>query len=259
MHLKFWFKTALYYFVPGGYGYVRHLRKFRDPGYVYSRDKHSVRDKHHVKSGWKEQNQDDFQYRDYNDYQEYLNHQGQKFDEILKIRGGFTNRVIAGYRYRFYRRFRHLTVRLPRSAQIICAGARQGTEVEVLWDIGFKNTCGIDLNPGPDNKFVRVGDFMHMENPDSSADMIYCNALDHAFNLESFFCENARVIKPDGYVLYDIAVQNEENPEYGAFEAAGWKSQEALFLVMLKYFKKVIKVETEPRWMWVLLQGKAHP
>jgi SAM-dependent methyltransferase len=257
MHLKFWLKTALYYYLPGGYGYARHIRKFRDPDYVHSRDKHSVRHKHHAKSDWKKQNQGDFHYRDYKDYQEYVSHQSQKFDEILKMRGGFTNRAIAAYRCKFYRRFHHLPAFLPKSAHILCAGARQGTEVEVLRDIGFKGAYGIDLNPGPDNKFVRLGDFMHLENPDSSVDMIYCNALDHAFNLESFFCEHARVIKPDGYALYDIAVQDKEAQEQGAFEAAGWKSHEALFLFMLKYFKKVVKVETEPAWMWILLQGKA--
>jgi SAM-dependent methyltransferase len=254
MHLKFWFKTALYRYVPGGYGYARHLRRFHDPDYLHSRDKHSIRDKHHAKGDWNAQKQEDFYYRNYKDYEEYVSHQKQKFQEILKMRGGFTNLAIASYRYKFYRRFHHLPTFLPKSAHILCAGARQGTEVEVLWDIGFKNAYGIDLNPGPDNKFVRIGDFMHLENPDSSLDMIYCNALDHAFNLESFFREHARVIKPDGYVLYDIAVQDKE---HGAFEAAGWKSQEALFLLMLKYFKKVTKVETEPGWMWTLLQGKA--
>ena len=255
MHPKFWFKTALYRWVPGGYGYVRHLRRFRDPDYVFSRDRHSVREKHNLTTSgcWQEQNQNDFHYRDYKDYQEYVDHQGQKFEEILKIRGGFTNRTITAYRCRFYRRFRYLLGFLPKSANILCAGARQGTEVEVLRDIGFKDAFGIDLNPGPDNKFVRTGDFMHIENPDSSLDMIYCNALDHAFNLDSFFREHARVLKPDGYVLYDIAVQDKE---HGAFESAGWKSQETLFLLMLKYFKNVIKVETEPGWMWVLLQGK---
>lgn len=253
MHLKFWVKTALYRYVPGGYGYARHLRRFHDPDYLHSRDKHSIRDKHHAKGDWNAQKQEDFYYRNYKDYEEYVSHQKQKFQEILKIHGGFTNWAIASYRYKFYRRFHHLPTFLPKSAHILCAGARQGTEVEVLWDIGFKNAYGIDLNPGPDNKFVRIGDFMHLENPDSSLDMIYCNALDHAFNLESFFREHVRVIKPDGYVLYDIAMQNKE---HGAFEAASWKSQEALFLLVLKYFKKVTKVETEPGWMWILLQGK---
>lgn len=257
MHLKFRFKTALYRYMPGGYGYVRILRRLYDPNYLYSRDKHNVRNKHHAKGGWKEQNQGSFHYRDYKDYEEYISHQSQKFNEILKMRGGFTNQAIADYRCKFYRRFCHLPVFLPKSAHILCAGARQGTEVEVLRDLGFKNTYGIDLNPGPDNKFVRVGDFMHLENPDSSLDMIYCNCVDHAFNLESFFCEHARVIKPNGYVLYDTTVQDERAQEQGAFEAVRWKSEEALFLLMLKHFKKVIKVETEPGWMWILLQGKA--
>ncbi len=230
---------------------MRHLRKLRDTSYVHSYDKHSVRDKHHAQGGGKEQNQSSFHYRDYNDYQEYVDHQSRKLDVMLKM-GGFTNRAITGYRYRFYRRFSHLPGLLPESAHILCAGARQGTEVEVLRDIGFKNAYGIDLNPGPDNKFVRVGDFMHLENQDSSLDMIYSNALDHAFNLDSFFHEHARVIKPTGYVLYDIAVGG----ELGPFEAVSWKSQETLFFLMLKYFKKLIKVETESHWVWILLQGK---
>lgn len=257
MHLKFWFKTALYRYVPGGYGYARHLRRFHDPNYLHSRDKHSVRNKHHAKGGWKTPKQEDFYYRNYKDYEEYVSHQKQKFHEILKIRGGFTNRAIAAYRYRFHRRFRHLPAFLPKSAHILCAGARQGTEVEVLRDLGFKNAYGIDLNPGPDNKLVRVGDFMHLDNPGSSLDMIYCNSLDHAFNLESFFSEHARVIKPNGYVLYDIALQENEASKAGAFETVRWKSEEVLFLLMLKYFKKVVKVEIEPGWKWVLLQGKA--
>jgi SAM-dependent methyltransferase len=255
MYLKFWLKTVLYYYLPGGYGYARRLRKFRDPNYVYGRDECSVRGKHCTKGRWSKQNQRGFYYRDYKDYQEYVSHQSRKLDVMLKM-GVFTNRAIAAYRSKFYRRFHYLPAFLPRSAHILCAGARQGTEVEVLRDIGFKNAYGIDLNPGPDNKFVRLGDFMHLENPDSSVDMIYCNAIDHAFDIESFFCEHARVIKPAGYVLYDIAVWNKETQGHGPFEAAGWKSREALFLSMLKYFKKVIKVETEPLWMWVLLQGK---
>ncbi len=257
MYLKFWLKTALYHYVPGGYGYVHHLRKFRDPNYIYSRDKHRVRDKHHRKGGWKDQKQGDFHYRDYKDYKEYLNHQAQKFNEMLKIRGGFTNRMISDYRRKFYRRFRHLAAFVPNSGHILCAGARQGTEVEVLHDLGFKNAYGIDLNPGPDNRFVCVGDFMKLDSPDSSLDMIYCNSIDHAFNLESLFSEHARVIKPDGYVLYDIAFRENGASKAGSFEAVRWKSEEALFLFMLKYFKKVVKVETEPGWKWMLLQGKA--
>ena len=256
MYLKFWFKTLLYRYCPFRFGYLRSLDKVREPGYVYSRDKHPVRNKHHKKGGWKNQKQGNFQYRNYEGYEEYVTHQAQKFNEKLKVKGGFTNREIAAYRYRFYRRFRHLPAFLPRSGYILCAGARQGTEVEVLHDLGFKNAYGIDLNPGPDNKFVRVGDFMKLDNPDSSLDMIYCNSIDHAFNLESFFSEHARVIKPDGYVLYDVALQEEGAQEQGAFETVQWESDKALILLMLKYFKRPVKMETEANWRWILLQGK---
>jgi len=106
--------------------------------------------------------------------------------------------------------------------------------VQVLHDLGFKNAYGIDLTPGPDNKLVRVGDFMHLENDESSLDMIYCNAIDHVFNLDSFFAEHARAIKPDAYVLYDIAIQ-----QGGAFESVEWESGEAVLILMLKYFKNI--------------------
>ena len=255
MHLKFWFKTLLYRYCPFRYGYLRRLYKHRVPNYIHSSDKHPVRNKHHKKGGWKEQKQGNLHYRDYENYDEYLDHQVQKFDEMLKIKGGFTNQAISNYRRKFYNRFRHLPTFLPNSGVILCAGARQGTEVEVLQDLGFKNAYGIDLNPGPDNKLVRPGDFMHLENEDSSLDMIYCNAIDHAFNLDEFFAEHARVIKPNGYALYDIGLQRGKT---GAFEAVKWESEEAIFLLMLKYFKSVVKVETKADWKWILLQGKRN-
>lgn len=251
MHLRFWLKTALYHFTPGGYGYYRSLRRLRDTAYVHQRDKHPVREKHHGGGGWKEREEGDFRRRDYGTYDEYVTHQVQKFDEILKIRGGFSNREVVAYRLKFYRRFRHLSRYLPRSAVILCAGARQGTEVEVLRELGFANAFGIDLNPGPNNPLVRVGDFMHLEAGDSTLDLIYCNSVDHAFDLDAFFAEHARALKPDGYVLYEIALQ-----QGGAFEAIEWKSDHAVFLMMLRYFRSVVKVETDPPNRWMLLQGK---
>jgi len=170
---------------------------------------------------------------------------------MLKVKGGFTKRDLVLYRLKFYKRFRILPKYLAKSAHILCAGARQGTEVEVLHDLGFKNAYGIDLNPGPENKLVRSGDFMCLENADSSLDMIYSNCIDHAFDLEAFFREHSRVLKPDGYVLYDIALQ-----EGGPFEAVEWESDEVVFLLMLRYFKTVIKVNTKKSWKWILLQQR---
>jgi len=194
-------------------------------------------------------------FRDYSSYEEYLVHQKQKIDEIMKIQGGFSNQVVSFYRIKFFNRFKHLPRLLPKDAVIVGAGARQGTEVEVLRDLGFVNAYGIDLNPGPENPLVRQGDFMHMEEKTSSIDLIYCNCVDHAFNLEQFFAEHARVIKPNGYALYDLPV-NVEDPQ-GPFESVAFLRVEDVLLLMLSHFEKIIKIESEACWKWVLLQGKA--
>jgi len=251
MYLKYLLKN-LVLLTPIRYGYYARLARYRDPDYVHDRDKHPVRHKHHGKAGWKSAHEGDFHYRDYADYEEYQTHQAQKFDEIIKIEGGFDNRSILGYRKTFYRRFRHLPRFLTRSARILCAGARQGTEVEVLHDLGFRNAFGVDLNPGPHNRYVRKGDFMALEDADGSIDMVYSNSVDHAYDLHKFFAEHYRVVRPGGFALYDIAGK----PEAGAFEAIGWTSQEAVILVMLEHFERLLKLETERvrNWKWVLLQ-----
>ena len=42
----------------------------------------------------------------------------------------------------------------------------------------------------------------------------------------------------------------------GAFEAVAWKRTEVIFEKLLRRFKKLVHVEREEQWMWVLLQGK---
>jgi len=250
LDLKYRVKNALYRWTPGGFGHYRKLRELRDGGYEHARDKHPVREKHHGGGGWREPGGDSLRYRDYANYDEYLTHQVQKLDEMIKMRGGFSNLEIAAYRLKFHQRFSRLPPDLSRSARIVCLGARQGTEVEVLRDLGYNNAYGVDLNPGPANALVRVGDFMKLEETDGSIDMVYCNAIDHAFDLNAFFAEHARVLQPDGYALYDIAVQNG-----GAFESAEWDSEETVFMIMLRHFRRVVRVESEPAWKWVLLKG----
>jgi SAM-dependent methyltransferase len=252
-HLKFWLKTALYRWTPGGYGYYRYLRHYYDPTYVHQRDKHPVRHKHHGNEGWGEQAQP-IAYRGYADYDEYVTHQKQKLEEILKLNGGFDNRTVAEYRRKFYHRFKRLSVLLPRMARIVCAGARLGIEVEVLQDLGFKNAYGIDLNPGPDNPFVKIGDFMQMDYNTSSIDLLYTNCVDHVFNLEQFFGEHARVIKPDGYVFYELDSRSSERTD--PFAAVTWSSDEEIFLMMLRYFKNVVWVQRDGAWKLIMLQGK---
>jgi SAM-dependent methyltransferase len=236
---------------PLSYGHYRKLKEHRDVSYDHNRDKPPVREKHNGQGGWQPEPSGDFRYRDYASYDEYVSHQMQKFNEILKMQGGFDNKTILLYRKTFYRRFRHLPSFLKKSAIILCLGARQGTEVEVLRDMGYKNAIGLDLNPGPENPYVKKGDFMALEYADNSVDMVYSNCVDHAFDLSKFFQEHARVLKPGGYAIYDIGIAGQG---FGAFEAVGWESDETVFLLALKYYKKVLKVEESGAWKWMLLQ-----
>jgi len=192
--------------------------------------------------------------REYSSYDEYLVHQRQKLDEILLSGAGFPNARVSDYRSRFYRRFRHLVQRVPADAIIVCLGARQGTEVEVLRELGFRNAYGIDLNPGPENPLVRAGDFQRLDMPDRSVDLVYSNSLDHAFDLDTFFAQHRRVLKPDGFALYDLAASYEQG-EKAPFEATLWTRQEHVVQMALNHFRRILKLETEPSWTWMLLRG----
>jgi len=132
--------------------------------------------------------------------------------------------------------------------------SRQGTEVEVLRDLGFKNAYGIDLNPGSDNPYVRKGDFMHLEERDNSIDCIYSNSIDHAFELNSFITEQVRVLKPGGYALYDLPrYSGSRNP--GAFEAIGWDSEQDIIKQLGNRYNQKLHTHRERKWQWVLFRG----
>jgi len=259
IHPGFWLKTALHLLTPGGFGYIRKLRCMQDAAYNHERDKHEVRKKHHGEGGWKSEKDGDVLKRDYASYEEYVTHQKQKLDEMLKMKGGFSNWDICEYRLKFYSRFKHLQGLLPKDAKIVCCGARQGTEVEVLHDLGFSGAYGIDLNPGPDNRIVRQGDFMNINLPDGSLDLLYTNCVDHAFDLEKLMTEHARVLKPSGFLLYDMGINMEEG-KGGPFEAVSWDHTENLVVNLLGRFHKLIRAERDEQfggqWLWVLLQNK---
>ncbi|MBJ7390794.1 MAG: methyltransferase domain-containing protein [Chthoniobacterales bacterium] len=251
---KFWAKTLAHLLAPGGYGYMRRLRSGRDESYNHERDKHPVRHKHHGAGGWKEGTEEGFRKRDYSDYDEYLTHQRLKLEELVKIKGGFSNFDIFDYRLKFYSRFRRISAVLPPAARILCCGARQGTEVDVLRDIGFLNARGIDLNPGPDNLLVEPGDMMKLAEPENSLDLIYTNCVDHSFDLDAMIAEHARALKPDGYLLYDIAFNEDEGS--GVWESIAWEREEDVVRRLLDAFRELVRVERDRKWVWVLVRCK---
>ena len=119
---KFWAKTFAHLLTPGGYGYIRRLRAGKDASYVHDRDKHPVRHKHHGGGGWKEGSEEGLRKRDYADYAgDTSTHQKLKLEELVKMKGGFSNFDI------FYDRvgsvspaFASCRSFLPLTADILC-------------------------------------------------------------------------------------------------------------------------------------------
>jgi len=95
---------------------------------------------------------------------------------------------------------------------------------------------------------------MHIDLPDNSVDLLYTNCVDHAFDLQQFFTEHARVIKPKGFVLYDIALSGT-----GGVETAGWNDDGVIIRMLLEHFREMVMVQREADWLWCIMRGKRSP
>ncbi len=88
---------------------------------------------------------------------------------------------------------------------ILCLGARLGTEVRALRDLGHTKAFGIDIgNYVTGSDLVVYGDFNRMDYSDNTFEFSYCNTLDHSFDLRKFFQEVSRVSKVGSYSVFDI-------------------------------------------------------
>ena len=116
---------------------------------------------------------------------------------------------------------------------VLCLAARLGTEVKAFLDLGCF-AVGLDLNPGKDNKYVVTGDFHDIQFPDHSVDIVFCNSLDHAFDIHKLMTEIRRVLKPQGKLILEINTDDEdsEGGRAGHFEALVWDSFETLLKVL---------------------------
>ncbi|GIJ77681.1 Methyltransferase domain-containing protein [Micromonospora phaseoli] len=105
---------------------------------------------------------------------------------------------------------------------VLCLAARIGTEVKAFHDLGAF-AVGIDLNPGPENRWVLPGDFHQLVFPAESVDAIYCNSFDHALDLKQTLSEIRRVLKRDGMLLVD-AQQGASEVRFDEWAATSWSS-----------------------------------
>ncbi len=91
---------------------------------------------------------------------------------------------------------------IGRGRNVLCLGARLGAEVEAFVDVGCF-AVGVDLNPGPGNKWVLHGDFHRLQVASQSVDVIYSNSIDHCFDLSRMVHEMCRVLKPSGHIILE--------------------------------------------------------
>ena len=156
----------------------------------------------------------DFQKRTYNSYDEYAMHQAEKLGKLN----------LANYEQGFYKelskRLEPLKPSLNNGKSVLCLGARTGIECRVFIDMGCV-AVGIDLSPGSKNSYVLHGDFHNLQFADKSADCVFTNALDHAFDLERVLGEVRRVLKPGGMFIAEIVDPSARGP--GDYESLWWK------------------------------------
>jgi len=85
---------------------------------------------------------------------------------------------------------------------------------------------------------------MQLAAPDNTVDLLYTNCVDHSFDLDEMIAEHARVLKSDGFLLYDMGI-NMEKGAGGPFEAVSWDRTEDLAVQLLGKFEKLIRAERD--------------
>jgi SAM-dependent methyltransferase len=176
-----------------------------------------------------------FAHRHYASYDEYLAHQSSKLEGIIDRLRETDAEEFEEFRARFAD-----CAALRGAHTVLCLAARLGGEVRALHSLGYF-AVGIDLEPGPDNPYVLHGDFHRLVFPDASVDAVYCNALDHVFDLDRMIGEVARVLRPGGCFLAEIDEGYGAGSVPGDFEALHW--QEAG--VLIERVAKLGKFEVE--------------
>ena len=117
---------------------------------------------------------------------------------------------------------------------VLCLAARLGTEVRAFHDCGYF-AVGVDLNPGDNNRHVLYGDFNNLVFPSHSIDVVYCNSIDHAFDLQSLFQEVRRVLRESGVFIAEVQLGEKENDRLntGYWESISWDRVSDLEAIMI--------------------------
>jgi ubiquinone/menaquinone biosynthesis C-methylase UbiE len=92
----------------------------------------------------------------------------------------------------------------------ICLGSRTGQEVLSLRNRGI-NSIGIDLVEFP--PYTVTGDIHNLKYDSNTFDLVFCNIIDHCYDLNKAIFEMERICSLDGIIIINIQV-NELGDEY---------------------------------------------
>lgn len=184
--------------------------------------------------------------RRYNSYQAYLRHQRAKLDRLLAGEDRMSS-----YDVEFRAALRE---RLGKSASVtpgmnaLCLAARMGTEVKAFFDVGCF-ALGIDLNPGPHNKYVVTGDFHELQFPDRIVDLVFTNSLDHLQDLDRLTGEVCRILKPGGTFIVEAQRGTREGYKPGGYESFTWAHVDDLVALLKGRFFIKDRYAIQVPWM----------
>lgn len=206
---------------PGRWREVFRLRRWRQ---LFSILLFRARSGNHWQSTGEEKQ---FKRREYSSYEEYVRHQQSKF-QYLDLTEYDRN-----YRLQLGERLKSLAS-LKKGANVLCLGARQGTEVKAFLDLGCF-AVGIDLCPGKDNKYVLHGDFHDLQFASESADIIFTNSFDHVFNADKMIGEIKRVLKPDGLLIIEAIHGEAQSTAPDHYASFWWQCVDDLVALLAKH------------------------
>ncbi|MFZ1428700.1 MAG: class I SAM-dependent methyltransferase [Geminicoccaceae bacterium] len=188
--------------------------------------------------------------RRYASYQAYVDHQASKLTQIERRLRRVENEDLESFRSRFAD-----CAALEGQHTVLCLGARLGTEVRALMELGHL-AVGVDLNPGAANQYVLHGDFHHLVFPDRSFSAVYTNTLDHVFDLPRLVDEIRRVLVPDGVLIADVVPGFDEGHLPGDFESTYWTNVDALVDALTAAGMRMVSrraLDREP-WQQIILK-----
>lgn len=168
--------------------------------------------------------------KNYSSYDEYVTHQAAK---LAEVQSSWLPDYDRKYHVVLRERLKERGFVSPQK-NVLCLAARIGTEVRSFLDLGCF-AVGLDLNPGEKSRFVLHGDFHDIQFPESSVDIIFCNAVDHAFDLEKLIAEMKRTMKHGGLLILELSKGKEDGYKPGYYESMSWKRVDDILDVFLKH------------------------